>query len=118
MSLVVEKSSSARSRPKRFSATLLKVPSGQPVILCRLRSALETQWRTERGKRPSSIKKPATFSGEMRPCWRRYSMMQSVDWSSADHWMMSIGVPTAAVSGSRMKYFTSRIREVLSARSR
>ena len=53
----------------------------------------------------------------MRP-WRfRYISNALAERSTAAHWMSSNVVPTSAAVGSRRKYFTSRMRDVLSARS-
>jgi hypothetical protein len=52
------------------------------------------------------------------PSWRlRYILKAEAERSTAAHWRPSKGVPTSSVERSRRKYFTSRMREVLSARS-
>ena len=56
-------------------------------------------------------------SGAMRPWRLRYISNALAERSTAAHWMSSEVVPTSAAVGSRRKYFTSRMREVLSARS-
>ena len=71
-----------------------------------------------RGKFGLRIRNSATVLGEMRPCCLQYISRALADFNSADHWMISNGVPTSATVGSSMKYFTSRMRDVLSARSR
>ena len=48
---------------------------------------------------------------------RRYISSALAERNSADHWTTSSVVPTSLACGRRMKYFTSTIREVLSARS-
>ena len=53
----------------------------------------------------------------MRPYFLRYISRALALLSSAAHWMVSRGVPTSAALGNSRKYFTSRIRDVLSARS-
>jgi len=54
----------------------------------------------------------------MRPNRLRYMCRAPVDSSSADHCTTSSAEPTRLESGSSVKYFTSRMREVLSARSK
>ncbi len=56
-------------------------------------------------------------SGAMRPWRLRYISNALAERSTAAHWMSSTVVPTSAAVGSRRKYFTSRMRDVLSARS-
>ena len=56
-------------------------------------------------------------AGEMRPWRLRYISNALAERSTAAHWMSSTGVPTSCADGSRRKYFTSRMRDVLSARS-
>ena len=53
----------------------------------------------------------------MRPCRLRYISNAEAERSTAAHWIASKGVPTSSAERSRRKYFTSRMREVLSARS-
>ena len=88
-----------------------------PEIACSDSLARVRQWSTARGNSRSSTRKLTTFTGEIRPCRWRYISSALADRNSADHWMSSSGVPTSASLGSRMKYFTSRMRDVLSARS-
>ncbi len=47
----------------------------------------------------------------------QYGEKALADFNTAVHWMLSTGVLTRSACGRSMKYFTSRIREVLSARS-
>ena len=53
----------------------------------------------------------------MRPWRLRYISKAEAERSTAAHWMSSKGVPTSSAEWSSRKYFTSRMREVLSARS-
>ena len=109
--------SSARNWPSRCSARLQKLPVYVPEIACSDSLARVRQWSTARGNSRSSTRNFTTFTGGIRPCRWRYISSALAERSRASHWMSSNGVPTSASLGSRMKYFTSRIREVLSARS-
>ncbi len=70
-----------------------------------------------RGKSFSKSKNSTTRSGAIRPWHFRYISNALAERSTAAHWMSSDVVPTSSALGSRRKYFTSRMREVLSARS-
>ncbi len=92
-------------------------PIGVPVIE-RSESLPEViQKRTARGNSLSITRKSTTSGGVMRPYLFRYISKPLTDLSTADQWMSSYGVPMSNADGSSMKYFTSRMRDVLSARS-
>ena len=72
-------------------------------------------WRA--GTRASSSRNSTMRVGAMRPWRLRYISNALAERSTAAHWMSSNVVPTSSTVGSRRKYFTSRMRDVLSARS-